>query len=94
MPEDSRFTVMSIDQFQTRLAQVHEDVCREKGRVEIGHGKGICVLISKDELEALEQALEILSNTANVQKIAKTIAALSYAVAQGPLVAPAETAQN
>ena len=96
MPEeDSRFSSMSIDQVQIRFAQVHEEVCREKGRVEIrdGAGKG-CVLISKEELDTLEEALEILSNTSNVQKMAKTIAALTHAVAQGPLVAPAETSRN
>jgi len=91
MTDDSRFSFISIDQVQSRFSELHEGVCREKGRVEIHDGKGVCVLISKAELDSLEQALEILSNTSDVQKMARTIAALTHAVAQGPLMAPAET---
>lgn len=94
MPEDSRFSFITIDQVPSRFLELHKGVCSEKGRVEIHDGKGVCVLISKVELDALEQALEILSNTSDVQKMARTIAALTHAVAQGPLVAPAETVRN
>jgi PHD/YefM family antitoxin component YafN of YafNO toxin-antitoxin module len=82
---------MSIDQVQTRLTQLHQKVCRDKGRVEIKDGQGTCVLISKEELESLEQALEILSNTSDVQKMARTIALVTHAAAQGPLVATADS---
>jgi PHD/YefM family antitoxin component YafN of YafNO toxin-antitoxin module len=78
---------MSIEQVQLQLNQLFKQICRAKGRVEIQDGDSCCVLISKEELDALEQALEILSNTAQVQKIARTIAALTHTVAQGPLVA-------
>ena len=78
---------MSIQEVQERLGELHQAVCRDKGRVEIKDGERTCVLISKEELECLEQALEILSNTAQVQKIARTIAALTHTVAQGPLIA-------
>jgi len=84
---DEGFTSMSIDQVQLQLSQIHKQVCRAKGRVEIQDGDSCCVLISKEELDALEEALEILSNTSQVQKIARTIAALTHTVAQGPLVA-------
>jgi PHD/YefM family antitoxin component YafN of YafNO toxin-antitoxin module len=87
MSEGSGFNSMSIDQVQLQLSQLHKQICRAKGRVEIQDGDNCCVLISKEELESLEQALEILSNTAQVQKMARTIAALTHAVAQGPLVA-------
>jgi len=87
MSEGSGFTSMSIDQVQLQLSQLHKQVCRAKGRVEIHDGDNCCVLISKEELDALEQALEILSNTAQVQQIARTVAALTYTAAQGPLVA-------
>jgi hypothetical protein len=86
MSEGTGFSSMSIDQVQLQLSQLHGQICRAKGRVEIQDGENCCVLISKEELDALEQALEILSNTAQVQKIARTIAALTHAVAQGPLV--------
>lgn len=87
MSEGSGFSSMSIEQVQLQLNQLFKQICRAKGRVEIQDGDSCCVLISKEELDALEQALEILSNTAQVQKIARTIAALTHTVAQGPLVA-------
>lgn len=86
MSDGSGFKFMSIDQVLSRFAEVHQGVCRERGRVEIHHEDGVCVLISKTELETLELALEILSNTSDVQKMARTIAALTHAVAQGPLM--------
>jgi PHD/YefM family antitoxin component YafN of YafNO toxin-antitoxin module len=90
MPQAPEFSHVSIDQAQSRLSQLLGMVCRNKGRIEIrGHdGLGSCVLISKDELESLEQALEILSNTSDVQKIARTIAVVSDAAVKAPL-APA-----
>jgi PHD/YefM family antitoxin component YafN of YafNO toxin-antitoxin module len=87
MSEGPEFNAMSIEQVQLQLNQLFKQICRAKERVEIRDGDSCCVLISKEELDALEQALEILSNTAQVQKIARTIAALTHTVAQGPLVA-------
>ena len=87
MSEGSGFSSMSIDQVQLQLNQLFKQTCRAKGRVEIRDGDNCCVLISKEELDALEEALEILSNTAQVQKMARTIAALTHTVAQGPLIA-------
>ena len=84
--ESSPFTFMSIDQFQSRLSELHGHVCRGKGRVEIRDGQSTCVLISKEELETLEEALEILSQTSDVQKMERTIAGLTQAVSKGPLV--------
>ncbi len=73
--ESSPFTFMSIDQFQSRLSELHGHVCRGKGRVEIRDGQSTCVLISKEELETLEEA-----------KMERTIAGLTQAVSKGPLV--------
>jgi len=45
-------------------------IAREKGRVEITNCDGSsCVMISKDELDSIESALEILSNLNEVQVI-------------------------
>jgi PHD/YefM family antitoxin component YafN of YafNO toxin-antitoxin module len=85
---------MSIDQVQLQLSQLHKQICRSKSRVEIQDGDSCCVLISKEELDSLEQALAILSNTSQVQKVARTIAALTHTVAQGPLVARAGSECN
>ena len=86
MPDEDSFSFISIDQVQDRFNQLHESVCRARGRVEIKDGSSTCVLISKEELESLEQALEILSNTADVRKIAHAVSELSHAAAEGPLV--------
>jgi PHD/YefM family antitoxin component YafN of YafNO toxin-antitoxin module len=88
MPDHpSKFAFMSIDQFQSRLNDLHQKVCCDNGRVEIHDGDNVCVLISKDELDALEQALEILSNTSDVQTMARTIASLTRsAAAEAPVV--------
>jgi hypothetical protein len=94
MPDELKFRLMSIDQATQGFAQLHERVCCDKGRIEIHDGQRTCVLISKEELETLEAALEILSNTADVQKMARTIAALTHAVANGPLLATADSASN
>jgi PHD/YefM family antitoxin component YafN of YafNO toxin-antitoxin module len=86
MSDGSSFKVMTIEDACARLTQLHGRVCRDKGRVEIEDAEGCCVLISKEELETLEQALEILSNTSAVKKIAGTIATLTDSAARGPLV--------
>jgi hypothetical protein len=87
---------MSIDQVNDKgFAKLHERVCCDKGRVEIHDGDRTCVLISKEELDTLEGALEILANTADVQKMAKTIAALTHTVAKTPLrAAPGKTVRT
>ena len=56
-------------QEKLQLGQLHKQICHAKGRVEIHEGDNCCVLISKAELDALEEALEILSNTSQVQKV-------------------------
>jgi PHD/YefM family antitoxin component YafN of YafNO toxin-antitoxin module len=86
MPDEDSFSFISIDQVQDRFSQLHESVCRARGRVEIKDGSSTCVLISKEELESLEQALEILSNTADVRKIAQAVSEVTHAAADGPLV--------
>ena len=68
----------------SNLAQLHEFVTRTKGRIEMTRpgSDERCVLISQEELQSLERALEILSNTDNVRDIQLQIAQL--AAATGP----------
>ncbi|MDB5322612.1 MAG: hypothetical protein JWN40_4243 [Phycisphaerales bacterium] len=91
MPDESSFTFISIDQVQDRFSQLHQNVCRARGRVEIRDGQGTCVLISKEELESLEKALEILSNTSDVRNMARRISCLTHAAAEGPLTTTTTT---
>ena len=61
------------------LDQLHADVVRHKGRIEITRDgcDDCCVLISKTELDALEQALAILSDTDGVRAMSGQIAHLA-----------------
>ena len=94
MPDEDSFSFISIDQVQDRFNQLHQNVCRARGRVEIKDGSSTCVLISKEELESLEQALEILSNTSDVRKIAHAVSELTHAAAEGPLVEGAKSVHH
>jgi hypothetical protein len=63
------------------LVDLHEEVCRRQLRVELTrHGcDDCCVLISKQELEALDRALAILADTDEVKAVAGKIAELAAA---------------
>lgn len=63
------------------LAELHEYVSRCNGRIEITcAGSDLrCVLLSKQELDCLERALEILSDTEGVRDICGKIAQLAAA---------------
>jgi hypothetical protein len=71
----------------SNLASLHEYVARVNGRVEITRAgtDQRCVLLSKEELDSLERALEILSDTDDVRDMCGKIAQL--AAATGPAVA-------
>lgn len=69
---------MSLEAAMCNLAELHEWVGRENQRIELTARTGpSCVIISKSELDALEQALEILSETGNVQAMRKDLAKLA-----------------
>lgn len=61
------------------LAQLHEQVCRSRVRVEVTRDgtDECCVLISKQELDALERALAILANTDELRAISERISQLA-----------------
>src|SRR4051812_13320839 len=69
----------------SNLAQLHEHVPRTDGRVEITRpgSNERAVIISKRELEALERALEILSDTDEVRDLSNKITHL--AAVTGPM---------
>jgi PHD/YefM family antitoxin component YafN of YafNO toxin-antitoxin module len=68
------------------LDKLHEEVVRFKGRIEITRNgcDDCCVLISKAELESLERALAILSDTDGVKAMSSQIAQLAAAVSATP----------
>ena len=59
-----------IERLPTTLRDLHHLVVGHTGRVELRDGDGqACVLISKSELDALEHALDILSQTEDVREM-------------------------
>ncbi len=68
MVEEPLFYSMDGTTLGKDLLKVLCRIAREKGRVEITNCDGSsCVMISKDELDLIESALEILSNMNEVR---------------------------
>ena len=70
------FETLDVKRAQQDLAKVHERVINGTGRVELtrdGCDERV-VLISKAELEAMERALDILSDTDAVRAMRTTLA--------------------
>jgi len=68
------------------LAHLYEQVTQGKQRIEIADGdsRDTCVIISRQELESLERALEILSDTDGVRELSAALAQAA-AAAERPL---------
>jgi len=82
---DNRPKSYDVSVIAGNLAQLHEHVTRTLERIEMtrpGSDERV-IMISKRELESLEQALEILSDTADVRELSNKIAQL--AAATGPM---------
>ena len=80
------FQTLDVTRFRRTLASLHERVGCGCGRVEVTR-KGcddVCVLISKRELESLEQALQIFAATLEFQQMSGQIAEI-VAAAGGPV---------
>jgi hypothetical protein len=83
------FQTLDVTRAGRALRRLHTQVSGAKGRVEIKRRgcDDVCVIISKTELDALEQALEILSDTADFKNMCANITQLAahcdgYAAAQ------------
>ncbi len=69
---------MALDHRGVDLLPLHRLVVGRTGRVELACGDGSkSVLISKDELEALENALLILSNSTELRELHEDVAKLT-----------------
>ena len=64
------------------LAQLHEFVARYNARIEITRSgtDERCVLVSKNELDALERAIEILSDTDDMRHLSQKLANIAATV--------------
>ena len=67
----SRF---NVDVAPVNLPDLVRLVLKRNGRIELTSDAGDCVLITRAELEALERALEILSDSSDVQQMRQDLA--------------------
>jgi hypothetical protein len=75
-PQES-FIEVELDQLPSDLHDLHRHVVGHTGRIELRDGDGAaCVLISKSELDALEHALDILSQTKDVNEMRQQLSRL------------------
>jgi len=79
------FETLDVTRVRRAIARLHEEVTRRRGRVEIRRRgcDDVCVMISKTELEALEQALEILSDSTEYRAMCDTVAQVAAATCDG-----------
>jgi PHD/YefM family antitoxin component YafN of YafNO toxin-antitoxin module len=74
MAASRRFQTIDVEQSNTDMARLHAQVLRNQSRVEVRSPAGISVLISKSELDSLERALEILSQTETMRQMRQELA--------------------
>jgi len=79
----SLFQTLDLTRFRQAMAKLHEVVGCGKGRIEITRRgcDDVCVLISKAELESLEQALEILTECEHYKAMCDNLTQLVAACA-------------
>jgi len=80
MTDDSAFQSLNLAQVQNDLLKLYQKIACEKGRVEIvsqTSGACECVLISKAELDGLERAIAMLSDSDGVKEMTHQIATLA-----------------
>jgi PHD/YefM family antitoxin component YafN of YafNO toxin-antitoxin module len=81
---DGCFHTLSIVQFLGTCEQLHERVARGHGRIVLTREgcDDVCILISKAELESLERALEILSETNDFRAMCQSLTSVAASTSQ------------
>jgi len=70
-------TVVPFTEARSRLSDLIEEVARTHDRVEITrHGRAMAVLISPDDLAAIEETLEVLASQETMRQLAESRAAV------------------
>ena len=75
------FQSYDVARFHEVVSRIHETVGARRGRVELTREgcDDVCVLISKSELEALERALEILTECTDYKSMCDEVAQVAAA---------------
>ncbi|HZL38367.1 MAG TPA: hypothetical protein VFC78_23845 [Tepidisphaeraceae bacterium] len=81
MSEPLFFQTLELTRLRRALAKVHGQVAGRHGRIEVTHDgcDDVCVILSKAELESLERALEILTETAEYKAMCDTLTQVAAA---------------
>ncbi len=89
MSDDVHRKILDVSQVAKDLAEMHEYVTSHDTRIEITHpgSNARCVLLSKRELDALERALAILSDTEDVRHITEKLTQLGAVATAGDYAA-------
>lgn len=83
MANEPLFITMDATRLQADLLHLLCRTAKNRGRIEITNCDGeSCVMISKDELDCLERALEILSNTENGHALHQAVAQFAVITAE------------
>jgi len=70
-------TVLPLTDARNRLSELIDEVVRTHERVEITrHGHPVAILISADDLAALEETLDVLSSSEAMRQLAESRAAV------------------
>ncbi|MDT3443535.1 type II toxin-antitoxin system Phd/YefM family antitoxin [Pseudofrankia sp. BMG5.37] len=70
-------TVLPFTEARNRLSDLIDEVERTHDRVEITrHGRAVAVLISPDDLAAIEETLEVLASRETMRQLAESRAAV------------------
>jgi len=84
----TQFESMSLQEVKENLEDLVNTVARGKKRVEIVNDSGDrCVVICKTELDSLEKAIAILSDTNEFKDICSSLNQLAAATSNQPCVA-------
>jgi prevent-host-death family protein len=71
-------TVMPLTDARNRLSELIEEVERTHERVEITrHGRPVAIIVSPDDLAALEETLDVLSSPEAMRQLAESRAAIT-----------------
>lgn len=68
------YQTLDVEQTNGQMVRLHAQVLREQCRIQVRSEAGLSVLISKSELDGLERALEILSQTDTMRQMRRELA--------------------
>ena len=71
---DNGLNNLDLTKLPREIVALYQLVARNHGRVEVESPDGGCVIISKAELESLEQALRILADADGMKEVAQELA--------------------